>query len=122
MENVQSGVCKEECINIDAGSGNRAGGVPRFVDGSALEHAGQDGAGGTNDDEDHASPDNPAEGLLDSKTEVEGEYCYLRHCYADVVYDFAKVIELLLELVLSMLSLVGFTSSEALKLVSGGKS
>lgn len=94
LEDVQRSVCKEERIDVDASSRNRE---PGFMYGSALEHAGQHRRSSTNDDEGHASPHELSECLLYGETEVEVEDRYLCHCYAGVIYYFAKVVQLSLE-------------------------
>ena len=56
------------------------------MNGSALERTGQHRGGGTNNDKDHASPNDLAKRLFHGKTEVEVEDRYLCHCHAYVVY------------------------------------
>ena len=67
------------------------------MDGSALERTGQHRGSGTDDDKCHASPNKSSKVLFHGETEVEVEDRYLCHCYAYVIYQFAKVVQLLLD-------------------------
>ena len=50
LENVQSSVCEEESIDVDARSRDSPGHVPGFMNGGALEYTGRQRSSGSNDD------------------------------------------------------------------------
>ena len=97
MNDIQSSVCEEESIDIDARSRDISGQVPGFMDRFALEHTCHHTGGGTNDDEGHTCPDKPSIGPLNSETEVKAEDRYLCHGNTNVIGELAKVVQLLLQ-------------------------
>lgn len=97
MKDIQSSVCKEESIDVDARSRDSPGQVPGFMDRFTLEYTGHHTGGGAKDDKGHGCPDKPSIDPLNRETEVKAEYRYLRHGNTDVVDELAKVVQLLLE-------------------------
>ena len=95
------------------------------MDGCALECTGCHRSSGSNDDKGHACPDEFSVGPLNSETQIKVKNRYLCYGNTGVIYNFAKEVHLSLESVFGLsvnTCLVYLISSDALKLVSGGKS
>lgn len=125
MKDVQSGICEEESVDVDARAIHTSGRIPSFVDRCALEYTGNHASCGRNNHEDHACPDKPSVVSLNSESKVKVEDRNLCDCYANVIYKLAEVVQLSLESALYFFCRMypmRLTSSDTRKLVLRGRS
>ena len=122
LEYIEPSICEAEGIDIDVRSLNVR--VPSFANWSALEDTGAYRSDGSSGHDSYAYPDEPSKTLLHSDTEVKVRNRHLRYRYTKIKDGLAGVqlpSTSVKYMSCSRIECV-FTSSDALKLLSCGKS